>query len=102
MQGACWPRRAGDAIIQAPDRRRNFLIDSTQDEAEHPALSPGSGVYILLDPWEPLNKSIVDLSEGAESGAGPDSATPHQAHVCLMRGKPSLACGRSELNQTFP
>jgi len=26
--------------------------------------------------WEPLNKSILDLPEGAESGTGPDSATP--------------------------
>ena len=45
------------------------------------------------------DKSILDLSEGAESGAepapdlirGPDSATPHQAHACSMRGKPSMA-----------
>ena len=39
---------------------------------------------------KPLNKSILDLSEGAESGAelapdlirGPDSATLHQALAC--------------------
>ena len=55
------------------------------------------------------NKSIVDLSEGTEFGAelapdlirGPDSATPQQAHACLLRGKPSLACGRFGL-KTFP
>ena len=58
---------------------------------------------------EPLNKSILDLSEGAESGAepapdlirGPDSATLHQAPACSIRGKPSMAWGRSELVQTF-
>ena len=38
----------GCAVILAADRRRNFRIDSTQDEAEYPALSPGSGVYFLL------------------------------------------------------
>ena len=48
---------------------------------------------------KPLNKSILDLSEGAESGAelapdlirGPDSATLHQALACSIRDKPSMA-----------
>ena len=48
MQGACWPWRAGCVIIQPPYRCRNFLIDSTQDEAEHPAIFPGSEVYFLV------------------------------------------------------
>ena len=51
---------------------------------------------------EPPNKSILDLSEGAESGAGPDSATLHQALARSIRDKPSMAWGRSELVQTFP
>jgi hypothetical protein len=50
---------------------------------------------------ELLGKSSVDLPEGAESGTGPDPATPHQAHARLMRGRPSMACGRSELIQAF-
>ena len=37
------------AIAQAPDRCRNFAIDTTPREAEHPVLHPGSGVYFLLD-----------------------------------------------------
>ena len=53
-------------------------------------------------PGKPLNKSILDLSEGAESGAGPDLATLHQALACSIRDKPSMAWGRSELVQTFP
>ncbi len=66
--------------------------------------SKGSGMAAIgpAAPWEPPNKSILDLSEGAESGAGPDSATLHQALACSIRDKPSMAWGRSELVQTFP
>ena len=36
------------SMAQLPDRCRNFPIDTTSREPEHPALHPGSGVYFLL------------------------------------------------------
>ena len=43
------PAGGGAGDHQALDRHRILPIDRAPEEAEHPALSPGSGVYFLLE-----------------------------------------------------
>jgi hypothetical protein len=70
-------------------------------ECQVEGLHRGFRGFALAQFKQPLNKSVQDLSEGVESGAGPDSATPHQALARSMRDQPSMARGRHELVQTF-
>ena len=49
-----------------------------------------------------LNKSVPDLSDGAESGTRPDSATANQALTRSIREQGLLLRGNSEQALSFP
>ena len=49
------------ASIQMLDPAGKHPIDSTPDEAEHPALSPGSGVCILVRCREKCSLRAVNI-----------------------------------------